>query len=402
MRKISERIGKIPVSPHRQLVAKVDALRRAGRDVYNYSAGQPGLPPDEEALELFCRHMLKEPFIHTKYVPTRGLYELREAISQDLKKYGGIDIDPGNIVVTIGGVEGLVLALNSVTDPGDEILMFDPSYSTYWSLVKYLGLKVKTCKQTVENGFQPDPECIKEKITDKTAAILFASPDNPTSRIISDDVAKTIMDIALEKKVWVLYDVAYKHVVYEGTHIWLENYPGADEVLITINSFSKDIAIPGFRLGYVYGPRDVINEMAKMKGFISITSPTPAQYLAYYYLTSGIKEKYLKYALEVYRKRRDAAYEAFRKYLPDAKIWKPPASMYLFPDLSVYLEKLGIDDIEFTFRLADAKAVVMLPGAAFGEAGKYHIRATFVTQDEDRLVKGIQLLAEYLNESIRT
>ena len=136
----------------------------------------------------------------------------------------------------------------------------------------------------------------------------------------------------------------------------------------------------------------------KLKGYLSITSPVPSQLFALVALRNGIKERYLKEVLPIYKSRRDAAYEAFRKYLPEAKVWKPNASMYLFPDMSPYLEKLRMDDITFTYKLAESKAVVMLPGSIFGKEGKNHLRVTFVTQEEKRLVRGIELLSEFVEE----
>ena len=396
MRRLSRRIVSIPRSPHRVLVALVEELRRKGVDVYNYTAGQPGLPPSEKALRYFFEKFMEDPFGHSRYVATQGLWELREEISRDLEKYSGVRVDPRNIVITSGGAEGLLLALGTVVEPGDEVLVFDPCYSLYWGLLRYLGAKIVTCRQDIERGFQPDPECIKEKVSDRTAAILLTSPDNPTSRIVSREVVETIIDVAVKHKVWVVYDEAYKHIVYEGEHVWLLRYPELQDLLIGVNSFSKDLAIPGFRLGYLYGPSDFIEQAVKMKGFLSITSPVPAQFLALYYLREGFKEEYLRYALEVYRRRRDAAYNAFRKYLPEARVLKPTASMYLFPDMRPYLERLGVDDVQFTYDLAKEVGVAMLPGSAFGEGGKGYLRVTFVTQPEDRLVRGIELLAEYI------
>ncbi|RLG77047.1 MAG: pyridoxal phosphate-dependent aminotransferase [Thermoprotei archaeon] len=398
MKKISQRVQVFKPSPHRKLVGKVDELLRAGRDVYNYSAGQPGIPPSMELIDKFCEGAHKDPFNHFRYMSTRGMPALKEAISEDLKKYGGIDIPPSNIVVTSGGVEAFNLALATTTDPGDEVFILDPAYSVYWDLAKYLGLKVNRCLQPVENVFQPDEECIKEKLTKKTAAAIIISPDNPTSRIIDEGVMKLIADLAQDNDVWLIYDEAYKHVIYEGAHVWIHRYGDTLSRLVSVNSFSKDIAIPGFRLGYAYAPKELIEEMVKLKGITSISSSVPAQWFAYHALTTDIKEKYLKEVLPIYRSRRDVAYDAFRKYLPEAKVWRPPASMYLFPDMSPYLDRIGMDDIEFTYRLADEKAVVMLPGSIFGEAGKKHLRVTFVTQPEDRLRRGIELLAEFIEE----
>ncbi len=398
MKKISDRVKVFQPSPHRMLAAKAEELKREGKDVFNYSVGQPGLPPSKDLVSLFCQKAKEDPFNHFRYVSASGMYSLKEAISLDLKKYGGLDIPPTNIVITTGGIEAFHFALSITTDPGDEVFLLDPSYSVYWDLLKYLHLKVRKCPQTVETGFQPDEECIKDNITERTSAIIAVSPDNPTSRILKEDILKLIADLAKEKKSWIIYDEAYKHIIYEGNHIWIHNYGDTLNRLISVNTFSKDIAIPGFRLGYIYGPKEVITQAAKLKGILSLAAPVPGQWFAYYALTSGIKEKYLKEVLPVYRERRDVAYEAFRKFLPDAKIWKPPAGMYLFPDMSAYMNQLGMNDIDFAFGLAEKKAVIMLPGSIFGETGRNHLRVTFVTQTPERLEKGIQLVAEFIDE----
>lgn len=398
MRKISSRSSKIKPSPHRRLVAKVDELLKSGRIVYNYSAGQPGLPPDENLIKDFYERLVKNPFNHFRYVSTKGLYELREAVKEDLKKYGGFDVDPENVVVTSGGVEGMNLSLITTTDPGDEVVLLDPTYSVYWDLAEFYGLRVRKCRQVLENGFQPEEECLKNAVSKSTAAVIVVSPDNPTSRILRDDLMRLIADLCVDNDVWFIYDEAYKHVVYDEEHVWIQRYSRTMEKLISINSFSKDIAIPGFRLGYTYAPKEVISEIVKIKGLLSITSPVPGQWFAYYALTSGVKEKYLSKVLPIYRSRRDALYDAIREHLPEARVWRPPASMYLFPDMTPYIEKLGMNDIDFTYQLADKKAVVMLPGSIFGDYGNNYLRVTFVTQPEEKLKRGIEMVSEFLEE----
>ncbi|MEM2009442.1 MAG: pyridoxal phosphate-dependent aminotransferase [Thermosphaera sp.] len=396
---VSARVKNLEQNPQRLLIAKADELARKGLKVYNYTAGQPGLPPDKKALEFFIEKLKEDPFKHFRYIPTQGLFELRQALSNDLRKYGGVEVSPDEILIVSGGADGLVLSIFTTTDPGDEILLLEPCYSVYWDLAKFAGLKVQSCPQSYEKGFSPDPECIKEKITSKTKAILFASPDNPTSRIINEEVAKTVSEIAVEKKIWVIYDVAYKHIVYEGKHVWLEKYLPLDN-LVVVGSFSKDIAIPGGRLGYIYTSREVVKELVKLKGALGIVAPVPSQWLAYYYLEMGFKEEYLRNVLPVYMRRRDVAYSALVKYLPEARVQKPVASMYLFPDITAYLEKLNLDDFRFAMKIADEKSVITLPGSIFGPSGKGHLRITFVTMNEQDLEKGIKLMAEWIETHV--
>ncbi|WP_248784099.1 pyridoxal phosphate-dependent aminotransferase [Desulfurococcus mucosus] len=395
---VSRRVSSLPVNPQRVLIAKAEELSRRGVKVYNYTAGQPGLPPDTEALNYFIEMLRRDPFKHFRYVSTQGLPELRTAISEDLRKYGGVDVEPSNILVTTGGADGLVLSIYTLLDEGDTLLLLDPSYSVYWDLARLAGLRVETCRQLYENGFNPDPECIKDKLGSSAKAILLASPDNPTSRVINSEVAKTIVDVAYERKAWIIYDVAYKHLVYEGEHVWFEKLAPSMDRLVVVGSFSKDIAIPGGRLGYVYGPSNAIAEMTKLKGVLGIVAPVPMQWMAYYYLSGGFKEKYLREVIPVYRRRRDAAYEALKKNLPRARVLKPAASMYLFPDMAHYIREKGLDDVGFTMKLIEEKGVAMLPGSIFGESGSNHLRITFVTMDEKNLVEGIELLAEFVGE----
>lgn len=395
MNRFSKKVVEFPLNPHRALIAKSEELARRGVKVYNYTAGQPGLPPHREALEYFIEMMRRDPFKHFKYIPTQGLLELREALSEDLKKYGGIDVPPSDILITTGGAEALVVSYVALFDPGDTVLLLDPCYSVYWDIARFEGIKVETCAQTLENGFNPDPECVKEKM-ERAKGVVLASPDNPTSRVITPEIAKTIVDIAYEKKKWVVYDVAYKHLVYEGEHVWLEKYAPDMSQLIVVGSFSKDIAIPGGRLGYVYGPSDAIRELTKLKGLYGIVAPVPMQWLAYYYLREGFKEKYLREVIPIYRARRDNAYAALTKNLKEAKVLKPSAGMYLFPDIRPYLEKMKLDDLSFTIKLAEETGVVMLPGSIFGEHGKGFLRITFVTMKEDEFARGIELMRDFI------
>ncbi|MEM0246401.1 MAG: pyridoxal phosphate-dependent aminotransferase [Desulfurococcaceae archaeon] len=398
MSRASKRANALPTNPHRILISKAHELRRRGVKVYDYTAGQPGLPPSKEALEYFVEMLKKDPFKHFRYMPTQGLQELREAVSQDLKRYGNVDVPADQILITAGGAEALILSVYTLLDEGDAVLLLDPSYSVYWDLTKFAGLKIESCKQRYETGFNPDPECIKEKLSSGVKAVMFASPDNPTSRIIDHEVAKTLVEVAREKKAWVIYDVAYKHIVYEGEHIWIERFDPALENTVVCGSFSKDIAIPGGRLGYIYGPKDVIPDLVKLKGVFGIVAPVPMQWLAYYYLVGGFKEKYLSEVIPVYKRRRDVAYESFKKLFPEARLHKPVASMYLFPDVTPYLGKLKWNDLEFAMQLAESKGTVMLPGSIFGEAGSGHLRITFVTMNEEDLVEGFVLMREFLEE----
>jgi aspartate aminotransferase len=394
--KISKTVLGIQPSTHRKVIAIAERKKREGKSVYNFSQGQPGLPPDAEAVSGLIERLSRQPFECSRYVETKGMGELRQAISMDLKNYGGIDVPHDQIMVTDGAVEGLNLALATLTEPNDKVALLDPCYSVYWDLLAFHDLKTTAIPQDISLGFQPSIEGIKETMASGISAMIVCSPDNPTSRILSEEAARTIVDEAVDRQITILYDEAYKHMTYEGKHLWIQNFGNAMDHVISLNSFSKDLALPGFRLGYVYGPNEVIEQMAKVKAFTSICSPTPSQYLALEYYRRGLKERYLSSALPVYRKRRDALYEAIIEHLPRAEVFKPVAGMYLFPDISPYLRDLSMNDVEFCIRMAEEAEVITVPGSASGPAGSGHLRLCFVVETEDKLKAGIERMASFI------
>ncbi|MEZ0393897.1 MAG: pyridoxal phosphate-dependent aminotransferase [Desulfurococcaceae archaeon] len=395
MARPSKRSLGLAHSMHRIIAEKASEMRARGAKLIDFSIGQPGLPPHEGALKDFVELIRENPFELYRYPPSQGLLALREALSADLRKYGGVDVDPSNIVITTGGLEALVAILYATTDEGDTVLLPEPCYSMYFEALGMLGARAETCPQRLEHGFQPDVECLKAKAP-RARAIMLASPDNPTSRVISEDIAKAIADLSEDHDLWVVYDVAYKHVTYEAKHVWLEKVASDPSRIIVVGSFSKDIAIPGGRLGYAYAfDREIVEHVVKVRSVISIGAPTPSQWLAYIALTK-YKDEYLRHALEVYRKRRDVAYDFLTRLLPEARVMKPTAGIYLFPDLSPYLRRKGLDDVGFALELIEKAGVVVLPGSAFGPSGKGHVRITFATNNEDDIREGLRRMAEFL------
>jgi aspartate aminotransferase len=395
--RIAQKIADIPPSPHRKVVSIAERKRREGKVIYNFSQGQPGIPPDAIAMRAFTDRLLRQPFDLSKYVETRGLMRLRQALSDDLREYGSLDVAPDQLIVTDGAVEGLDLSLTCLTKPGDRVLLMEPCYSVYWDLLRLHELRAVTVSQQLEDGFQPNPEGLKEALDSDVTAVVLCSPDNPTSRIISKEAVDTILEGVIGRGIPLLYDEAYKHILYEGEHVWIHNRAGLADNLVSLNSFSKDLALPGFRLGYMFGPKAFIEQAAKIKAMTSICSPTPSQYMALAYFENGRKRPYLQEVLPVYRRRRDALYQAVSSHLPLARVIKPEAGMYLFPDLSAYLDPLMVSDVDFSLRLAEEAEVITIPGSISGPSGAGHLRMCFVGETEEKLEAGVLRLADYVS-----
>lgn len=394
---LSNRLTSLGVSPHRKLADFVYQLKLRGVKVISFAAGQPGVPPYEGVVKALVETLRRDPYRVSSYGPSAGLPALREAIAEDIKEAGGPDLEPDDVTIVSGGLDGIQLVLSVLTDPGDSVVIPEPAYGMYEYVARFLGLKVEVCPQPSENGFQPDTDCVAEHLRGGAKAVIIASPDNPTGRVADVGVLKAIAESAQDSGAYVIYDEAYRHIYYEGRHYYLaKDYP---EAVIGVGSFSKDLAIPGFRLGFVYGPKEVVTGVRRLKGILGICASVPAQYAA----ASGLRDPgfrdYLRRVLDTYRSRRDAAYNALRKYLPEAGAYLPKAAMYIFTDFRPYLERLGVDDVRLAFDLAEKKRVVMVPGQAFGSLGKGFMRVTFVTQDEATIEEGIRQIAEYLRES---
>ncbi|MCD6368871.1 MAG: pyridoxal phosphate-dependent aminotransferase [Thermoproteales archaeon] len=394
---LSDRIELIRISPIRMIAALLDKAR-ASRSIISFGGGAPSLPPPRELLEEIENLIREKPIKALGYCGTRGLPELRDLIAEDLKKYTGVEYDgEKEIMITDGSTEGIFLTFLSILNKNDEVILIDPTYLGYTEPIKLAGGRIVRIPAKVENGYQPDPEDLKNSVTKRTRAFVLLSPDNPTGRVISREFVKTLVDLAQEHDFWIIYDGAYQHIVYEGENTWPQSYPGAKEYIISVHTFSKEASIPGLRVGYVAAPKEVISAMEKLKQYTSLAPNTFAQYALLKFYENGVKERYLRnVVIPTYKSRRDLMGELIRKYLPEARTITPHGAFYFFVDIRPYLELMGRNDKEFASRLLYRKEVVVIPGSYFGSMGNGHVRMTFVSESEERIKEGIERIWEFV------
>lgn len=390
MRDFSKRLAYLRESPTRKIDALRERLKREGKDVIILSAGQPSIPPPLEVRQKMAELLQEESMELYGYTPSQGIYELREAISEDLRRLGGLDVSPDHIVVTAGGQAAMFSTLASILEPGDEVILFDPTYFGYKPLLEYFGARVVRLRTSLEEDYQPSVERLKELVSPKTKAVIIVSPDNPTGRLISPDSAKAIADLAIDNDIWLITDEAYKTMIYEGEHVYL--YKLAPENVISINTFSKDPAIPGWRLGYVYGPKEAVSRIKLVNEEMVYCPPSFAQKMVAIYLRSDIRMKYVKDFIAAYRARRDAAVDALKRYVPEGKFKVPQGSMFIFVDLSSYID----DGEAFAQKLLQEYGVALVPGNYFSEVYKAAVRISFVAEKTERLTEGIRRIGEAL------
>ena len=397
MLRLASRLELIRKSPIRRVAALLAEARKK-RDLISFGGGAPSLPPAREVLEALTARLEEEPQFSASYGGTRGFMELRELISEDLRRYAGIAPDPAReVIITDGATEGIFLALMATVDPGDEVILMDPTYLGFSEAVKLCGAKPVRLPVYVEEGFQPDVERLKELIGPRTKALILLSPDNPTGRVVERERVKAIVDLAADHGFWVISDETYRHIIYEGQHTYTAALPGAWERTITVCTFSKEASVPGFRIGFAYGPGEVIDGMEKLKQYTSLCPSTPAQLAMMAFLRAGVKERYLReVVIPTYRARRDVMGKLLAELLPEAKTVRPAGSFFYFVDVRPYLARLGMDEEKLCDELIAQASVVAIPGGYFGENGRGHIRLTFVSEPEERISEGLSRLASFL------
>ncbi|MCE4628840.1 MAG: pyridoxal phosphate-dependent aminotransferase, partial [Desulfurococcales archaeon] len=253
-------------------------------------------------------------------------------------------------------------------------------------------------KEELDNGFQPPIERLQEVLSEeKIKAVILISPDNPTGRVIERKTAKALADLAIDHKFLIITDEAYRTLVYEGEHTYI--YPLAPEHVVSLNAFSKDPGIPGWRLGFVYGPKEIIKKIKLVVSETVYCPPIIAQELVEIYLSDLEKaDQFIKSVRQVYSSKRDLLIKAIQEYIPKGKFVRPKGGMFVFLDLSEYLSDKKIGSEEFAKLLLEKKQVAVVPGSYFSRYYNYSIRLSFVTEENERIVEGVERIGELLSE----
>ena len=306
----------------------------------------------------------------TFYTSNTGLKELRVEISKYLERKINVTYDPlSEIIVTVGGSEAIDLAFRAMLDPGDEVLVPQPSYVSYVPCVELThGVPVTICLKE-ENQFRLTKEELLESITDKTKMLVLPFPNNPTGAIMEKKDLEDIAKICVEKDIYVLSDEIYSELTYGTDHVSIASFPGMQERTIVINGFSKGFAMTGWRLGYAAGPKVIMEQMLKIHQYAIMCAPTMSQYAAVDALQHG--EKDVQMMRESYNQRRRFLMNAFKEM--GLECFEPFGAFYVFPNIKKY----GLTSEEFATRLLKEEKVAVVPGTAFGDCGEGFLRISY-------------------------
>ncbi|HII4440357.1 aminotransferase class I/II-fold pyridoxal phosphate-dependent enzyme [Clostridium perfringens] len=328
---------------------------------------------------------------HTHYSSNAGFIELREEISKYLNRRFSLRYNPKDeILVTVGGSEGIDLALRALVGPGDEVIIPEPSFVAYKGCTAFTGAIAKTIDLRAEDDFKLTPELLEEAITEKTKVVIIPFPNNPTGAIMNKEELQKIVDVLKDKDVIIISDEIYAELSYDEDHVSIASFPEVKEKTIVINGFSKAYAMTGWRLGYVCAHKVLIDAMKKIHQYAIMCSPTTAQYAAIEALKNG-DESVAEMARE-YNRRRRVLVDGFRSMGLDC--FEPLGALYVFP----CIKSTGMSSDEFCEKLLLEEKVLAVPGNAFGECGEGFIRACYAASMED-IMEAIKRIRRFVERN---
>ena len=306
----------------------------------------------------------------TYYTSNSGIKELREEICRYLHRRFNLTYDwKSETLVTIGGSEAIDIALRVMLEPGDEVLLPQPSYVSYEPCIIMAGGKPVIIELKAENEFKLTSKQIEEACTDKTKVLILPFPNNPTGSVMSKDELEKIIDIIKEKDLFVLSDEIYAELTYGEKHTSIASLPGMKERTIVINGFSKSYAMTGWRLGYAAGPAEIIKQMTKLHQFSIMCAPTNSQYAAVEALKNGDSD--VEMMAEAYDQRRRFLLHELRRI--GLECFEARGAFYVFP----CIKSTGMTSEEFATRLLQEEKIAVVPGTAFGDSGEGYLRISY-------------------------
>ncbi len=327
----------------------------------------------------------------TRYTANAGMIELREEICRYYSRKFHIDYNAGSeVLVTVGGSEGIDMAIRTLIAAGDEVLVPEPSFVCYKPIVQTCSGIPCALVTKAENNFKLDAETLENAITDKTKLLVLPYPNNPTGAVMRKNELEEIAKVIIKHNLFVISDEIYSELTYgnEG-HCSIASVDGMQERTIVINGFSKTYSMTGWRLGYALGPAPVISQMTKLHQFAIMSAPTNSQYAAVEALRNGDAD--IAKMRDDYDMRRRFAVNAFREI--GLECFEPEGAFYLFP----CIKSTGLSSDEFCERLIMEKHVAVIPGTAFGDCGEGYIRVSYC-YSIDNIRTAINKIGEFINE----
>lgn len=337
-------------------------------DVISLSVGEPDFHTPWHIREAGIASLEKG---RTRYTPNRGFIKLREEIAKFLARNYSVEYTPeSEILVTVGGSEAIDICLRCLLNPGDEVLIPEPSFVCYVPITQMAGGVPVIIETKPENGFRLTAEELEEKITDKTKVLILPFPNNPTGAVMRKADLEKIAEVVERHNLLVLSDEIYASLTYgDERHTAFSSLPGMKERTVLVNGFSKSHSMTGWRMGYAAGPKEIISLMTKLHQFAIMSAPTTSQYAAIEAMKNGDED--MEYMRSQYDMRRRLIVDGLNKM--GLTCFEPEGAFYVFPSI----KSTGLSSAEFCERLIYSKRVAVVPGDAFGACGEGFVRISY-------------------------
>ena len=358
------------------------------KDVISLGVGEPDFPTPRIVRTAGIRSL---ELAKTKYTSNRGLELLRQEIQTYVCKKYNIDYNPKDeILVTVGGSEAIDAAVRAIVNPGDEVIIPQPSYVCYEPITRLAGGVPVIINTSAENEFKLTKDELLAAITPKTKALILPYPCNPTGAIMEREDLEKIVEVLKDRDIIVISDEIYAELTFGGTrHVSIASFEGMKERTVLINGFSKTFSMTGWRLGYACGPAPILKEITKIHQYAIMCAPTTSQYAAIEALRSC--DEAVENMLEEYDARRKIIVKGFNDLGLECR--EPKGAFYAFPSI----KSTGLSSEEFCQRLLYSKKVALVPGDAFGESGEGHVRASYC-YSLSHIKEALERIGEFLEE----
>ncbi|SHI03156.1 aminotransferase class I/II-fold pyridoxal phosphate-dependent enzyme [Clostridium intestinale] len=381
---ILDNVKNMPPSGIRKYFDMINELK----DVISLGVGEPDFVTPWNVREAGI-YSLEQG--HTHYSSNAGFVELRHEISGYLNRRFNLKYNPEDeIIVTVGGSEGIDIALRALVGPGDEVIIPEPSFVAYKGCTAFTGATPKVLNLRAEDEFKLTPQMLEEAITPKTKVVIVPFPNNPTGAIMTREELAGIVEVLKNKDVIIISDEIYAELSYGEEHVSIASFPEMRDKTLVINGFSKAYAMTGWRLGYVCGHPILIEAMKKIHQYAIMCSPTVAQYAAIEALKNS--DSSVSNMVKEYNRRRRVLVDGFRKIGLDC--FEPLGAFYVFPSI----KSTGMSSDEFCEKLLIQEKVLVVPGNAFGDCGEGFIRACYASS-MDNIIESLKRIERFVKNN---
>jgi aspartate aminotransferase len=385
--RFAERMSRLGTEGAFVVLAKARRLEADGKKIVHLEIGEPDFATPDNIIEAGISALQNG---YTHYTPASGILEARQAVASFVSRTLKTDVDPAEVVLVPGSKNVLLFTLFACIEPGDEVILPDPAYPAYASQVNFIGAVPKLVTLREETGFRMDLDQLAELVTPKTRMLIINTPQNPTGGILTEEDVRFVCDLAQKHDLLVVSDEIYSQLVYGFHHVSPLSQPGMRERTVLMDGLSKSYAMTGWRLGYAVAPKALAAKLDQLMINSSSCAAGFTQMAAIEALSAPESESAVHRMVKVFEHRRDLVVDGLNA-IPGVRCAKPQGSFYAFPNI----KGTGFDERELADRLLTEAGVAVLPGTAFGEAGKGYIRLAY-TQSEDELRRGLKQIGDFI------